>query len=195
MSLDRTLDTVLSQIEETILADLDKSHAISQKELDALRPQLDAEYDRIISQATKEAGKIERQITGSADLQARNAQLRLVEEAIERVFIDVADAISKTLRNESYSKILVSLIKEATDALGTTDVLVSTNKSDADVVTKIVKSLDGAKMVDERIECMGGVRLSTSDGATLFDNTLDAKVDRLKPLIRKEIASKFGLVN
>ena len=26
-----------------------------------------------------------------------------------------------------------------------------------------------------------------------FDNTLDARIDRLKPLIRKEIASKFGV--
>ena len=28
-----------------------------------------------------------------------------------------------------------------------------------------------------------------------FDNTLDAKIERLKPLIRKEIAAKFGVNN
>jgi len=28
-----------------------------------------------------------------------------------------------------------------------------------------------------------------------FDNTIDARLERLKPLIRKEIATKFGLGN
>jgi len=31
--------------------------------------------------------------------------------------------------------------------------------------------------------------------AITFDNTLDARIERLKPLIRKEIASKFGVGN
>ena len=29
--------------------------------------------------------------------------------------------------------------------------------------------------------------------AMTFDNTIDARIERLKPLIRKEIASKFGV--
>lgn len=192
-SLEKTVDTVLGQVEGSVLARLAESHSESQKVLDTLRPRLETEYDRILSEASKEAEQVERQITGSAELDARNAQLRLVEEATDRVFVDATLRIAKISRDATYSKILSALLTEATNALGTTDVLVSTNKSDADAVAAAIKSLDGAELVDERIECMGGVRLSTRDGLTSFDNTLDAKLNRLKPLIRKEIASRFGL--
>jgi V/A-type H+-transporting ATPase subunit E len=37
--------------------------------------------------------------------------------------------------------------------------------------------------------------IKSKDGTTSFDNTLDARIERLKPLIRKEIASQFGVGN
>lgn len=192
-SLERTVDTVLTQVGDSVLAGLTKSHNESQKELGAMGPKLETEYDRILSEAGKEADKLESQITGSAELEARNSQLRMVEEATDRVFADAALRISKIPRDASYSKTISALVTEATEALGTTDVLVSTNEADADVVASTIKDMKGAELSGERIECMGGIRLRTRDGSTAFDNTLDAKLDRLKPLIRKEIASRFGL--
>ena len=194
-SLERTFDTVLTQAGESILADLAKSHDASQDELAASRAQLESEYDRIVSEAGKEADKLTRQITGSADLETRNAQLRLVEEATDRVVAEAALRITAMARDASYSKILESLLEEAIAALGTTNVLVSTSASDADAAASVVGKIDGAELAPERIKCMGGIRASTRDGAMSFDNTLDARMDRLKPLIRKEIAARFGLGN
>ena len=163
-----------------------------QKALAGARADLEAEYDRIISEAGKEADKLRRQITGSADLEARNAQLRAVEEATDRVFAEAASRISSMPRDAAYSEILDSLISEAAGALGTSEIIVSACEADAEAAAAAARKA-GAELAPERIECMGGVRVRTRDGATSFDNTLDARMERLKPLIRKEIASRFGL--
>ena len=42
---------------------------------------------------------------------------------------------------------------------------------------------------------LGGVEVKSKDGTMTFNNTIDARVDRMKPLIRKDIATKFGLGN
>ena len=53
----------------------------------------------------------------------------------------------------------------------------------------------GAELSSETIDCLGGVKVKSKDGTMTFDNTLDAKIERLKPLIRKDIATQFGVGN
>ena len=42
---------------------------------------------------------------------------------------------------------------------------------------------------------MGGVKVTSKDGSMTFENTIDARFERMKPLIRKNIAAKFNLGN
>jgi V/A-type H+-transporting ATPase subunit E len=58
-----------------------------------------------------------------------------------------------------------------------------------------VSQFSGAEFSSETIECLGGIKAKSKDGAMTFDNTIDARIERLKPLIRKEIAAKFGVGN
>ena len=88
---------------------------------------------------------------------------------------------------------LKSLLDESTQVLGTSEVIVFTNSKDRDVVQSTLANFAGSELSSETIECIGGVKIQSKDGAMKFDNTIDAKIDRLKPLIRKEIASKFGV--
>jgi V/A-type H+-transporting ATPase subunit E len=36
---------------------------------------------------------------------------------------------------------------------------------------------------------MGGFRIKSTDGTVTLDNTIDSRIERIKPLIRKNIAS------
>lgn len=191
--LEATIAAVLERAGGDLLASLESSHREAQASLEAARPALEAEYDRMVSEASKEADKVKRQLTGGADLEARNAQLRLVEGAIERVFEEASARIRAAPRDEAYSRLVAALVGEAAKALGTTEIVVSTSAADREAVSAAVAGLAGAEVAAEPIECMGGVRAVTRDGSTSFDNTLDARVDRLRPLIRKEIAARFGL--
>lgn len=194
-TLEQTINKILDQTKNRVTAALDDSLAESHRRIDASLAGLESEYDRIVSDGRKEADKIEKQIVGSSDLDARNRQLVVVEEAVDRVFAEALRQISGTGKKGSYSDLVEYLMEEATSTLGSTDVLVYASGADRDTVQSILTKFPGSELADAEIECLGGVRVKSRDGAMAFDNTLDARISRLKPLIRKEIAAKFGVVN
>ena len=195
LSLEQSIDTVLQKTEKDILLNLKNSSIKSKETLDNSLSTLEGEFDKIISDGNKEADKIEKQIIGSADLEARNKQLMVLEEGVNKVFSKALDEITNTARSGDYSNLIKSLLDESTKILGTTEVIVSTNTKDKDLVQSTLSQFPGSELSSELIDCLGGVMIKSKDGTTSFDNTLDARIERLKPLIRKEIASQFGVGN
>jgi V/A-type H+-transporting ATPase subunit E len=193
--LERTVDKILNQTEVEILTSLKNSFDESIETLSKSQSSLEQEYDKTIDEGRKESEKIEKQIVGSSDLESRNKQLLLVEESVEKVFDKAIEKIKATNRNEEYSKLITTLLNEATEALGTTEVMIYTNSKDQDIVKQTLSKYSGAELSSETIDCLGGVEIKSKDGSMAFNNTIDARIERLKPLIRKEIASKFGLGN
>jgi len=193
--LERTVDKILNQSELEILASIKSSFDESLETLSKSQSSLEQEYDKIIDEGRKESEKIEKQIIGSSDLESRNKQLLLVEESVEKVFDKAIEKIKAANRNEDYSKLITTLLDEATEALGMTDVIIFTNTKDQDVVKQTLSKYSGAELSSETIDCLGGVEVKSKDGSMTFNNTIDARLERMKPLIRKEIATKFGLGN
>jgi len=194
-ALESTIDKILKNTEKNILSNIKSALDNSQQNLDDSISKLETEYDKIISDGKKEADKIEKQITGSSDIEARNKQLMILEESVNKVFSKALDQIANTDRNADYSNLIKYLLDESTKILGTTQVIVYTNSKDKDIVQSILSQFPDAVLSSEQIDCFGGVIVKSNDGAMTFDNTLDARIERLKPLIRKEIASKFGVGN
>ena len=194
-ALEKTIDKILDKTEKDILSNIQTTLAESQQTLTNSIPKLEQEYDKIISDGKKEAEKIEKQITGSSDLEARNKQLMALEDAVNRVFAKALDQIENTERSGNYANFITSLLDESTKILGTTNVTVYTNSKDSSVVQSTLSQFSGAQLSSEIIDCLGGVVVKSKDGAMTLDNTIDARIERLKPLIRKEIASKFGVGN
>ncbi len=194
-SLEQAIDKILEKTEKEILSDLENSGSASKETLDNSLPKLEHEFDQVISNGKKEADKIEKQIIGSSDLETRNKQLTTVEESIDKVFTKALEEIANTDRGGDYSNLIKSLLDESTRILGTTEVVVFTNSKDKDVVQSALSQYTGAELSSETIECLGGVKVKSKDGAMTFDNTIDAKIERLKPLIRKDIATQFGVGN
>ena len=194
-ALESTIDKILKNTEQDILTNIKSGLDDSQQNLDAAIPKLESEYDKIISDGKKEADKIEKQITGSADIEARNKQLMALEEAVDKVFSKLLDQIANADRSGDYSNLINTLIDEATKILGTSEIIVSTNAKDKDIVQSALSQFSGAELSSDTIDCLGGVKAKSKDGAMTFDNTIDARVERMKPLIRKEIAAKFGVGN
>ena len=194
-ALEKTIDKILVQTEKDILSNIQTALTECQQTLDDALPKLEQEYDKIISDGRKEAEKIEKQIIGSSDLEARNKQLMTLEDAVDKVFTKALDQIANADRSGDYANLIKSLLDEATKILGRTDVSVLTNSKDKEVVQSALSQFPGAELSPETIDCLGGVIIKSKDGAMTFDNTIDARIERLKPLIRKEIATKFGVGN
>ena len=193
--LAKSIDKILEKTEKEILINLENSFSDAKQTLDNSIPKLEQEFDKIISDGKKEADKIEKQIIGSSDLEARNKQLLALEEAISKVFTKALDQISNMVRSDDYSDLMKTLLDESTKILGTTKVIVSTNSKDKDLVQSLLSKYPGAELSSQTINCLGGIVVKSKEGTMKFDNTLDARIQRLKPLIRKQISSKFGVGN
>jgi len=193
--LAKSIDKILEKTEKNILVNLENSFSDAKNTLDNSIPKLEQESDKIISDGKKEASKIEKQIIGSSDLDVRNKQLLALEVAIDKVFTKALDQIANADRSADYSNLMRILLDESTKTLGTTKVIVSTNSKDKDLIRSLLSNYPGAELSSETINCLGGVTVKSKDGAMKFDNTIDARFQRLKPLIRKQISSKFGVGN
>lgn len=192
-SLEQAIDKILDKTGSEVLSSLEKSHSEHLQALDDSLPRLEQEYDKIISEGKKEADKIKKQIIGSSDLEARNKQLRALEQVVGDVFAKALEQIANTDRGGDYANLVRTLLDESTKILGTTGVVVFTNSKDRDVVQSAISQFSGAELSGEAIDCLGGVVVKSKDGTMKFDNTIDARIERLKPLIRKEIATIFGV--
>jgi V/A-type H+/Na+-transporting ATPase subunit E len=191
-ALERTIEKILHTTEDQIVSNLQDSLKSAKETLASSRKSLEAEYDKILMEGKKEAEKLEKQIVGNADLDSRNKQLLLVEESISRVFEKAIKKIGEADRNNEYSKLISSMLDESIKSIGTKEIVIQTSAKDKQVVQSLLSKFPGATLSSETINCLGGVKVQSKDGTMTFDNTIDAKIERLKPLIRKDIASKFG---
>ncbi len=191
VALEKTIDKILKKSENELLESLNQSRDDSKKVLSDSLPSLEQEHDRIISEGKKDADKIQRQIIGSSDLAERNKQILLVEESVEKV-IDKAMEKLRESGQKDYTNLMTQLIDEAITSLGTKQVVITTNARDSNLVKSILKKFKGATLSSDTIECVGGIFVKSKDGSMNFDNTIDARLERLKPVIRKDVATKFG---
>ncbi len=191
--LESTIDKILRQTEIENLSSLKKSFEESLEILTKSQSSLEEDYDRIIDEGKKEAEKIEKQIIGSSDLESRNKEILLVEDSIKKVFEKAIEKISSSTHDDNYPKLIESLLEESINALGTNDVIISTNSKDKEIVQGLLSKFSGAKLSSDSIDCLGGVEVKSKDGSMTFNNTIDSRIDLIKPLIRKDIATKFGI--
>jgi V/A-type H+-transporting ATPase subunit E len=191
-SLERTIDKVLTQTESELISQIDSGIQESLTKLDSSRTKLQSEYEAIVESAKKEAENLKRQIIGSSRLSARNKELVLIESAIDEIFRIVKEKLQSKSNDKLYKDLLRKMIEESISPLDSPEIIIESNKNDYDTVKKILQDLSTNKKVKltlskKPIEIVGGIRAVSADGTMTLDNTLDSKIERLKPLIRKEI--------
>jgi V/A-type H+-transporting ATPase subunit E len=63
---------------------------------------------------------------------------------------------------------------------------------DKKAVSSAVRKLNGGQVKlafdDEPVDTIGGVVLTAADGSIKFDNTFEARLERMRPNLRKEVA-------
>jgi V/A-type H+/Na+-transporting ATPase subunit E len=138
----------------------------------------------------KQAESVKRQIIGAAELEARNAQLKSVEKAVN-VAIELATKEIAGLSGSRHEEAIRRLIEEGLDVIGAKAKVSCASKDKRAVASAIKKLGPKAKVTlgDETVETIGGVVLTTPDGSVRFDNTLEARLERMKPTLRQEVAA------
>ena len=194
-ALEHMIDKVLVQKETELISQIDSAYQESLDNLESSRSKLEAERTRIVEAARKQSENLKRQIIGSARLASRNQELLTIENAVNKAFEEAKKKLQASSGTDSYKNLLKQMVEESISAVGGSNaVIIESNKNDAEIVRKAVSELrdtgkvQQAEVSDQNIDVLGGVRIKSSGGTMTYDNTLDSRIERLKPLIRKNIA-------
>ena len=195
-ALEHMIDKVLVQKEAELISQIDSAYQESLDNLESSRSKLEAERTRIVEAARKQSENLKRQIIGSARLASRNQELLTIENAVNKAFEEAKKKLQASSGTDSYKDLLKQMVEESVSAIGgSNSVIIESNKNDAEIVRKVVSELRGtskmqqqAEVSDQHTDVLGGIRIKSSDGTMTYDNTLDSRIERLKPLIRKNIA-------
>jgi V/A-type H+/Na+-transporting ATPase subunit E len=183
-----TLAKVAAEFEAEVLASLEEGRGQALKTIDEAKKAAKEEGAKTVDAGSKQAASLERQIIGAAELEVRNARLRLVESAVSEVF----ESAMKEVSEGSQSKALEGLVREGIQVIGVKATVLCREK-DRKAVAAIAKKLSGGgtklTLSDKGLQATGGVILTTHDGSVRFDNTYEARLERLKPELRKEAAT------
>jgi V/A-type H+-transporting ATPase subunit E len=186
-----TLEKVSGEFEAEVMADLEEGRRDALSRIESARKEATEAVSKILDTSFKQAESSRRQIIGAAELAARNAQLKSLEKAVNEVF-DLATKEIASASGSSHEKSIASLIKEGIEVIGP-KAKVQCSSKDKKAVASAIKKLEGGQSkltLDETpVETMGGVVLTTSDGSIRFDNTFEARLERMKPTLRKDVAA------
>ncbi|MCS7110193.1 MAG: V-type ATP synthase subunit E [Candidatus Caldarchaeum sp.] len=192
------MSTSLSKVVNEVLQEaLSKAiKTIEEGEAEAMRiiSKTEEELMREIN-SMQEAGKSSREaaiqrILSTAEIQAKNMAIAAVEEEITKIFDDVLKKLVEESRRPAFKPVMESLLDEAVNLLGR-DMVVESDEHGIRMLKEITasKTYSVKVVVSEKpVSLMGGLKASSLDGTLRFDNSLEARLERLKPMLRTEIA-------
>jgi V/A-type H+/Na+-transporting ATPase subunit E len=192
--LDRTVDKVLTQREEEFIGQIDSAYQGAISNLESSRSILRSEYDQIIQISGKQSENLKRQILGSNRLASRNRELLLIESAVNDYFEKAKQELAVLPRDKDYKNMINEMLEDCISAIGADEIIIESNEKDLKLVSEAVgKKPRKVKLSlsDKPINVIGGLRASSADGSLKYDSSVDSRMERLKPLIRKEIVQKL----
>lgn len=188
-----TLEKVAVEFQAEVMEDLEAGRKETLDRVEAVRKETTEAVAKILETGVKQAESVRRQIIGAAELEARNSQLRSLERAVNEVF-DAATKEVSSAEGSTREKALVRLIQEGLDVIGE-KAKVYCSAGDKKSASGAIRKLEGKARVTletDPIETIGGVVLTTPDGSIRFDNTFEARLERMKPDLRREVSSILG---
>ena len=156
----------------------------------------EAEKAKILENGQKQSEMRYQQIISEAKMNARRAKLGAKEEVIEAAFNQATGELKAKAADgdEEYKDSLAKMIQEAANEIGTNDLIIHLNEADTNQFKKDLSSaesfeIEGIKFtLGEPIKAIGGAILKTSNGDIEVNNTIEARLERYKSILRSEVA-------
>ena len=158
----------------------------------------EAEKTKILENGKKQSDMRYQQIISEAKMNARRAELGAKEDVIEAAFNQAIGElkIKASSGDEEYKDSLSKMIMEATNEIGSNDLILQLNEADTQKFKDDLSSqgsdsfeIEGIKFtLGEPIDAIGGAVLKTSNGDIEVNNTIEARLERFKSILRSEVA-------
>ena len=186
-----TLEKVSGEFETELLAELQEGRAEALSTVESSRREAKVAVAKILEATVKQGESLRRQIIGSAELEVRNAQLKTLEKAVVEIF----DAAVRELGEGSgarYEASLTQLAKDGLDVIGPR-ARIYCRSSDRRAVSAVLRKLGGSQskliLEEKSVDTVGGIVMTSMDGSVRFDNTFEARLERMRPTLRMEVSA------
>jgi V/A-type H+/Na+-transporting ATPase subunit E len=193
-TLDRTVDEVLTQKLEEFIVQIDSAYQQALSNLESSKSSLRSEYEGILQTSKKQSENLKRQILGSKRLESRNQELLLIERSVNDYFEKAKERLRELPRDKEYRSMINKMIEDCISAIGSEEVIIESNEKDSKIVSELMGKKSGQVKVslsEKPVNTLGGLRARSADGSLTYDSTLELRMERLKPLIRKEIVHRL----
>ncbi len=159
----------------------------------------EVEKTKILENGKKQSDMRYQQIISEAKMNARRAELSAKEEVIEAAFSKATEElkVKASSADDEYEASLSKMIKEAADEIGSNNLILQLNEADTNNMKSELSSngsddsfeLGGVTFkIGEPIDVIGGAVLKTNDGDIEVNNTIEARLERFKSILRSEVA-------
>jgi vacuolar-type H+-ATPase subunit E/Vma4 len=196
----RSIDENIQALTRTVLneahAEAEQILAEAQANAQAVREraqaQVSAERAENLARATQEAERLGSQAVASAQLQARTAELERREKLLNSVFEAARQQIADVPKRADYDQITHDLLRQALINLGADTALIRADERTQTVLTDQVLAEISAELgvrVSHGTPLEHGIGLivQTADGHRQYDNTLEARLERLQNALRAPV--------
>ncbi|MDX9786935.1 MAG: V-type ATP synthase subunit E family protein [Desulfobacterales bacterium] len=139
------------------------------------------------SRAVAEAASL----VDTAELAARRRVMIFHRQMLQEVMDALTERLKQFRNQPAYESFLISAAREAIEHLPGREVIIEAAEPDAEVIRRRLDELahacSAAITIRDSNAVNGGVRVFTADQKVMFDNSLDARLNRVKDEIRQEI--------
>jgi len=198
MSIKEGLSAIASEVlgdaqgeAEATIVDAEKQ---AKETLQTAKQQAEQSYQSIVSQAKAQAEAEKRKILSLTEVEIRNRILKIKEEIVDAAFNKSVEKLNAFVKTKQYHDYLLRLVENSSKKIGFRYLIIHVNAKDKAWLKQ--GSLDNLsrkvqleiKLSDETENFIGGCRIQTADGKILYDNTIDNRLQGLKPYLRGEVA-------
>jgi V/A-type H+-transporting ATPase subunit E len=200
--LSEALELIKSEITRRAREESEKIIMDAEREAQSILSKAEAKAREVMMASVKpEVEVMRRRILGSAMLEGRKMMLKAKHELVLKVLNAAEEKLRRIAEGGGgvdYGEVLFHLLKEAVSGLGEEEVQVSANERDRSYLNRNLDRIGerlsrelGRRVkltvVDNPLNCIGGVVVKSKDGLRLFNNTLDGRLLKMREALKGKI--------
>lgn len=192
-------DVLNSVLEETLEEFKVRIREIEEEGLRRLREEgeeLRRQATAALTSMQRESNAARLRLVSQATLEARREYLESIDECVKTVVSEALKKIPAIRKKREYTLSLKALLREAIDVVGSEEVIVECAREDQKLLKEVSEEVGkelGVRIIlsENALDSVGGVRVQKSDGSIIFDNTVEARLERMRGEIRSEIIRRI----
>lgn len=197
---DKIVSSIISEAQSNADAIIQESEKETALIIEEGEKEAVLEKEKILENAKKQANLKYQQLISEAKMNSRRAELEAREEVIESAFKRAEEELQEiaSSSSEEYKESLRKIIEEASIEIGGGDLVLSLKEEDIDKIKNSIPAMENTiegktntkttLEIGESIKTIGGAIVKTKNGDVEVNNTIEARIQRYKKVLRSEVA-------